>query len=68
MAESGSLREYAETFDALGLPDVFSPHLLKMWTFGVPAEYAVAALKATGNVKTVLEMWATGIPLEYAGA
>lgn len=68
MADTGSLREYAETFTALGLPDVFSPHLLKMWGAGIPAEYAVAALKATSNVKTVLEMWATGIPLEYAGA
>lgn len=68
MADTGSLREYAETFTALGLPDVFSPHLLKMWASGVPAEYAVAALKATSSVKAALEMWAADIPLEYAGA
>lgn len=60
--------EYTARFAALGLPGVFSPHLLKMWAFGVPAEYAVAVLKATSNVKTVLKMWAEDIPLEYAGA
>lgn len=62
-------RTYSDCVDemtALGLPNVFPFHLLKFWTSGVPAVYAVACLRAGNGVSQVIEMWQRGIPLEYA--
>lgn len=63
-----SLQAYASAFAEQGLENVFAPHLLKMWLVGVPAEYAVATLKARGRVSEVIRMWEENIPLEYASA
>lgn len=68
VTQTGSLREYGEALTSLGMSGIFAPHILKMWGAGIPAEYVVAALKATGKVSTVIEMWQADIPLEYAGA
>jgi hypothetical protein len=65
---AASFQAYASAFAEHGLEHVFAPHLLKMWLVGVPAEYAVATLKARGRVSEVIRMWEENIPLEYASA
>ncbi len=63
-----SFQAYVSAFAEHGLDDVFTPHLLRMWQAGVPAEYAVLTLKACGRVSEVIRMWEENVPLEYASA
>lgn len=58
--------EYVDAVAALGMPDIFPPHLLKFWLHDIPPEYVVTVLMATSNVQQTIEMWLGGVPLEYA--